>query len=138
MRAVKSTGEERTIVRSPDDIARLVVDEMSLLEQEHLRVVLLDTRNHVLAIPEVYRGSVHTIHVRLSELLREAVRANAAAIIPLHNHPSGDATPSAPDITMTKQLVEAGKLIDIDVLDHMIIAGGKYVSMKNLRLGFSA
>ncbi len=136
VRLASTAPDQRPVVKSPDDIANLVLAEMSLLEQEHVRMVLLDTRNRVLAVPEVYRGSVHTAHVRIGELLREAVRANAAAVVALHNHPSGDPTPSAADVQMTKMLHEAGRLMDIDVLDHLVIGGGRYVSMKSLHLGF--
>jgi DNA repair protein RadC len=110
--------------------------EMSLLDQEHVRVLVLDTRNRLIATQDVYRGSVHTTHIRIAELLREPIRANASAIVVVHNHPSGDPSPSAADISMTKMLAEAGKLMDIDVLDHIIIAGGRHVSMRERKLGF--
>ncbi|TAK64833.1 MAG: JAB domain-containing protein [Dehalococcoidia bacterium] len=131
-----ATTDERPIVRSPDDIANLVVTEMSMLGEEHVRVMLLDARNHVLGIPTVYVGSVHTTNVRISELLSEAIRVKAAAIVALHNHPSGDPTPSPADAQMTKSLHEASKLMDIDLLDHIVIGGGRYVSMHQLKLGF--
>ncbi|MGH8519794.1 MAG: JAB domain-containing protein, partial [Panacagrimonas sp.] len=83
-----------------------------------------------------YHGSVHTAQVRIGELFREAIRANAAAIAVVHNHPSGDPMPSAADIQMTRSLVEAGNLLDFDVLDHIVIAGGRFASMRNLGLGF--
>jgi DNA repair protein RadC len=127
--------EERVVVRSPADIANLLQTEMGLLEQEHLRVVLLNQRNQVLAIPELYRGSVNTSLIRTAELFREAVRQNCPAVVLVHNHPSGDPTPSNDDITMTKQAIEAGKLLDIEVLDHVIIGQGRYVSMKELGVG---
>ena len=130
--------DSRPIVRTPDDIANLVLAEMSLLQEEHVRVMLLDARNRVLAIPTVYVGSVHTTNVRIGELLSEAVRVKAAAIVLLHNHPSGDPTPSAPDVAMTKSLREAAKLMDIDLLDHIVIGGGRYVSMQLLKAGFPA
>jgi DNA repair protein RadC len=137
LRAAKLTPGDRPTVRDPDDVAALLAGEMSLLEQEHVRVVLLDARNRVLAIPEVYHGSVHTAQVRIGELFRDAVRANASAVVAVHNHPSGDAAPSQADTAMTKQLVEAGVLLDIDVFDHLIIAGGRYASMRQLGLGFA-
>jgi DNA repair protein RadC len=128
--------EERVVVRSPADIANLLQTEMGLLEQEHLRVVLLNQRNQVLAIPELYRGSVNTSLIRVAELFRDAVRQNCPAVVLVHNHPSGDPTPSNDDIAMTKQAMEAGKLLDIEVLDHVIIGQGRYVSLKELGLGF--
>lgn len=130
--------DDRPVVRNPDDIAALVRAEMSLLEQESVRVMLLDARNHVLGIREVYHGSVHTTQVRIGEMFREAVRATASAIVVIHNHPSGDPTPSAADVSMTKLLVQAGDLLGIDVYDHLVIGGGRYVSMRAARLGFDS
>ncbi len=129
--------EERSTINSPADAAALIQYEMSALEQEHLRVLNLDTRNHVLDIVEVYRGSVSTSQVRVGEIFKAAVRRNASAIIVAHNHPSGDPTPSPDDVAITRAIVEAGKLLDIDVLDHMVIGQGKYVSMKERGLGFA-
>ena len=89
-------------------------------------------------MPEVYRGSVNTSLIRTAELFREAVRQNCPAVVLVHNHPSGDPTPSADDVAMTKQAVEAGKLLDIEVLDHIIIGQGRYVSLKEQGLGFGS
>ncbi len=122
--------EARPVISSPADAAALLTYEMSGLEQEHLRVILLDTRNHVLEIREVYRGSVNSAQVRIAEVFRDAVRRNATAIIVAHNHPSGDPTPSPEDIALTRALVQAGKLLDILVLDHLIIGQGRFVSLK--------
>ena len=127
---------ERATIHSPQDAANLLQGEMALLEQEHLRVVLLNTRNQVLAIPEVYRGNVHSAVIRGAEVFREAVRSNAPAIIVVHNHPSGDPTPSEEDVRVTKQLVEAGKLLDIELLDHLVVAQSGFISLKEKGLGF--
>jgi len=135
-RLAASQPQERPMVHGPDDVANLLQGEMGLLEQEHLRVVLLNTRNHVLGMPEVYRGSVHTAVVRIGELFREALRQNAPSLILVHNHPSGDPTPSSEDIAMTKQAIEAGALLDVDVLDHIVLAHGRFESMKRLKAGF--
>jgi DNA repair protein RadC len=124
-------------IRSPADAANLLMPEMSLLEQEHLRTILLDTRNHVIAIPTVYVGSVNTTMIRISELFREAIRRNCPAIIVCHNHPSGDPTPSPEDVMVTKQAIEAGKLLDVDLLDHLIIGQNRFVSLKERGLGFT-
>ena len=99
-------------------------------------MMLLDARNRSLGMSDVYKGSVHSAQVRLAELLRDAVRVNAPHMVLIHNHPSGDPTPSAADIHMTKMLFEAAKLMDIDFADHMIIGGGRYISMKSVRMGF--
>ena len=136
-RLAAAQPEERAQIRSPEDVANLLLAEMGLLDQEHLRVVLLNTRNQVLGTQEVYRGSVHTAVVRIGELFREALRQNAPCIILVHNHPSGDPTPSAEDIAMTKQAIAAGELLDIDVLDHVIVAHARFASMKSLKVAFA-
>ena len=129
--------EDRVTVRSPGDAANILMMDMAYLEQEHFRVILLNTRNQVLSMPLLYQGNVHTSVVRVGEVFREAVRQNAVAIIPVHNHPSGDPTPSTEDVKVTKEMVDAGRLLDVEVLDHLVIGRGKYVSLKEKRLGFS-
>ena len=130
--------EERPTINSPSDAAALVQYEMSLLDKEHLRVILLDTRNHVLDIVEIYAGSVNSAQVRVGEIFRPALQRLAAAIIVVHSHPSGDPTPSPDDVAVTRAIVQAGKLLDISTLDHLVIGqGGKWVSMKERNLGFS-
>jgi DNA repair protein RadC len=128
--------EERPVINSPADAAALVQYEMSALEQEHLRVLLLDTRNHVLDIVEIYKGSVNSSQVRVGEIFKVAVRRNATALIVVHNHPSGDPTPSPDDVAVTRAIVQAGKLLDVDVLDHLVVGQGHWVSLKERGLGF--
>ena len=128
--------DERPAVNSPADAAALVAYEMSALEQEHLRVILLDTRNRVLEIVEIYKGSVNSSQIHVGEIFKPAVRRNAPAIIVVHNHPSGDPTPSPDDVAVTRAIVQAGKLLDVDVLDHMVIGQGRWVSLKERGLGF--
>lgn len=135
MRLVSAQPEERAVVRSPQDVANLLMAEMGFLDQEQLRVVLLNNKNHVISIAEVYRGSVSTSLIRTSEVFREAVRENCPAIIVVHNHPSGDPTPSPEDIHVTEQIVEAGKVLDIEVLDHLIIGQQRFVSLKEQGVG---
>ncbi len=102
-----------------------------------MRVITLNQKNKVLSRPRIYEGSLHTTVVRVGELFRDAVRLNAAAIIVAHNHPSGDPSPSQEDIHLTCELVRAGRLLDIDVLDHVVIgASGRYISLKERGLGF--
>ena len=136
-RLMASAPEERPVVSSPADAANLLMSEMMFLEQEHLRLILLDTRNRVLKTPTIYVGSLNTSVVRVGELFRAALKANAAAMIVVHNHPSGDPAPSPEDIKVTRQLVEAGKLMDIEVLDHIVIGHQCFVSLKERGLGFS-
>jgi DNA repair protein RadC len=136
-RLLSTQPEERATVRSPQDVANLLLAEMALLEQEHLRVLLLNSRNQVLAMPEVYKGNVSSAQVRISELLREAVREGCPSIIVVHNHPSGDPTPSADDVELTRKLLEASRFLDIDVLDHIVIARQGIVSLRDKGLGFA-
>ncbi len=129
--------EDRFIVRSPADVAQLLMAEMAHLEQEHFRVLYLDTRNRLLGSKTVYVGSLNASHIRVGEVFRGAVRRNCAAVIVVHNHPSGDPTPSPEDVEVTRQLVAAGKLLDIEVLDHLIIGQQRFVSMRERGLGFA-
>ncbi len=131
-------SEERPTINSPADAAALVQAEMGLLEKEHLRVLLLDRRNRVLDIVEIYQGSVNSSQVRVGEIFRAAVQRLASAIVVAHNHPSGDPTPSPDDVAVTRAIVQAGKLLDIDTLDHLVIGqAGRWVSLKERGLGFS-
>ena len=135
-RLLVTAPHERPQMRSPADAANLLMAELSLLPQEHLRTVLLDTRNRVISIPTIYVGSLNTAQVRVGEMFREAIRANCAGMIVVHNHPSGDPTPSPEDVQVTRMIVEAGSLLNIDVLDHLIIGRQRFVSLKERGLGF--
>ena len=109
---------------------------MGALEQEELRVIGLDTRNRVQDIVLVYRGSVNSSQVRIGELFKPAIRQNATSLVVVHNHPSGDPTPSPDDVAITRGIVQAGKMLDIEVLEHLVIGRGKFVSLKERGLGF--
>ncbi|HEX5913932.1 MAG TPA: DNA repair protein RadC [Rubrobacter sp.] len=124
--------EERPYIRSPQDVHGLLGAEMALFDQEHLRVLLINTRNQVLGVREVYIGNVNSALVRPAEVLREAVRQNAPSIIVVHNHPSGDPAPSPDDIVLTRQLVQAGDLLSIEILDHVVIGDRRFASLKSL------
>lgn len=121
---------QRPIIRSPQDAADLVMSELRYQTKEHFMALLLSTKNHVIARAIISVGSLNASIVHPRELFREAISYSAAAVILVHNHPSGDPTPSQEDISLTKQLVEAGNLLTISVLDHVIIGDGKYVSFK--------
>ena len=124
-------------VNSSQSVYALVGEEMAALAQENLRVVVLNTKYRVLDVVDLYRGTLLSSQVRVAEVFRPAIIANAAAIIVVHNHPSGDPAPSPEDVRVTTALVAAGKLLDIEVLDHVIVgAAGRYISMKERRLGF--
>jgi len=137
-RLLHENPDERFQIRSPADAATLLMPEMSLLEQEHLKVVLLDTRNRVITTVTVYVGSLNMSIIRSGELFREAIRLNAAAIIVAHNHPSGDPSPSPEDVSVTRNIISAGELLDIEVLDHVVIGQQRFVSLKERGLAFSS
>lgn len=127
----------REQIRSPADAAAVLMVEMGTLDQEELRTVLVDTKNRVQGITTVYKGSLNASLIRVGEVYKEALRRNSAAIVVAHNHPSGDISPSPEDILLTRQIVEAGKLLDVECLDHLVIGQGKWLSMRERGLGFS-
>ena len=132
-----STGaKKKNTIHSPKDAADYVILEMSNLEKEELWVIILDTRNRVIKLEKLYRGSINSSQVRVAELFTEAIKLNAAGIIVVHNHPSGDPTPSTEDITLTRSIVDAGRILDIKVLDHLVIGGENHVSLKERGMGF--
>ena len=121
-------------INCPEDAHRLLGPEMSVLAQEHLRVLLLNTRNQVIAQRVVYIGNVNSSVVRPAEVFRPAIVESASSIIISHNHPSGDPTPSPEDVSVTRDLVTAGKLLGIELLDHVVIGGDRWVSLKERKL----
>lgn len=123
-------SEDRPQIKSPSDAANYLMPVMGTLEQEQVHTILLDTRNRVLAAPMIYKGSLNSASMRIGEVYKEAIRHNAATIIVAHNHPSGDPTPSAEDARVTRNLRDAGKLLDIELLDHLVIAGDRFISLK--------
>ena len=135
-RLMLESPKDRPTINSPADAAALVQYEMSALEKEEMRVILLDTRNHVLDIVTVAHGSLNSAQMRVGEIFTPAIRLNAAALIAVHNHPSGDLKPSPNDVAITRAMLVAGKLLDIEILDHLIIGLGSYTSLKEKKLGF--
>lgn len=129
--------EEALQIRTPKDIYEFLRFEMENLEQEQLRVLTLNTKSRIISAPLIYQGSVHTTVVRLAEILRPALLDNASGLVVAHNHPSGDCSPSPEDAALTRELVKAGELLDIDVVDHIVIGKGKFVSLKERGLGFN-
>jgi len=128
--------EDRPCISSPSEAAALLMPQMRDLVQEELWVVLLDTRNRVVKMQAIYKGSLNTSIVRVGEIFKPAIAHSAAAIILAHNHPSGDPSPSPEDIRVTREIVQAGKLFDIPLLDHLIIGQNAYNSLKERALGF--
>lgn len=129
-RLSRKDPSERPIIRSPQDAADLMMPELRYQTKEHFMALLLTTKNHVIARAMISIGSLNASVVHPRELFREAISYSAAAVILVHNHPSGDPEPSQEDISLTGQLVRAGNLLGISVLDHVIIGDGKYVSFK--------
>lgn len=128
---------KRVTVQRPSQAADLVLHRLSNLVQEELVTMLLDIHNGVMDVVTVYIGSLDTTAVRITEVFRQAIIQNAARLIVAHNHPTGDLTPSPQDVVLTKALIEAGNNLDIPVVDHLIIAGGQWLSMREAGLGFS-
>ncbi len=139
-RAALEEGMSRPQVTGPADIARLLHAEMELLPQEELRLLVLDTKHQVLAAPMLYRGTINAAPGRVAEVFREAVRRGAAKIALAHNHPSGDPTPSREDVRFTEAILQAGAILDIGILDHLVFGHGpqRYVSMRERRMGFTS
>ena len=131
-----TTAGARWVIGAPRDVWDRLVPEMAGLEREELRVLALNTKNVVLRSVTVYQGNVSGAVVRIAELFRDAVRINAAGIIIVHNHPSGDPEPSPDDLQLTAEAVAAGRLLDIAVLDHVIVAAHGYVSLRDRGVGF--
>lgn len=136
-RIARETPQEKPAVHSPADAANLVLYEMGALDQEELWILLLDVRNRVMSTIKLYKGSTSSSQVRVGEIFKHAVRAAASSIIVIHNHPSGDPSPSPDDIAITRAITAAGKLLDIEVLDHLVIGAGRFTSMKEKGLGFA-
>ena len=131
-RAARTWPADPWLIRTPTDVAEPLVDAMGALEREELRVLLLDTKNVVTAERTVYRGNLAGSSVRVGEVYRDAVRLCAAAVIVAHNHPSGDPSPSGEDLRITAELAEAGRLLDIELLDHLVIGRGRWSSLRAL------
>ncbi|MQL51366.1 DNA repair protein RadC [Desulfofundulus thermobenzoicus] len=130
-RRIAGSGEEvRPVIRSPEDAAGLVMEEMRHLDREHFRALLLNTKNQVIAREVISIGTLNSSTVHPRELFKNAIKRNAAAVILIHNHPSGDPAPSSEDLAVTGRLVEAGRIIGIEVLDHLIIGDNRFVSFK--------
>ena len=129
-RCATALPEGRWVVRSPGDLAERLLPSMGSLEREELRVATLNTKNVVTALATVYVGNLAGSAVRVGEVFRDAVRRNAAAVLVVHNHPSGDPSPSGEDLRITADLAEAGRLLDIELLDHLVIGRDRWVSLR--------
>ena len=135
-RAQLASPSQRWTIRAPRDVADRLMSEMARLEREELRVLLLNAKNGVIRQSTVYVGNVSAALVRVAELFRDAVRAHAAGLIVVHNHPSGDPEPSPDDLHLTAEAIAAGRLLDIPLLDHVILASDGYVSLRDRGITF--
>ncbi len=124
--------EERYRITSPADAARLVMMEMAHLDHEEIRILLLDTKNQVVGNINRYKGTVNSSVLRVAEIFRPAITSNCPGLIVCHNHPSGDPSPSPQDLEVTEQLISAGRVLDIELVDHLVIGKQRYVSVKEL------
>jgi DNA repair protein RadC len=127
---------ERPVIHSPKDAYEILKYFMNSLDHEELWVVNLDTRNRIMSMVSLYKGSVNSSQVRVGEVFNQAILNKSPSIIVAHNHPSGDPTPSPDDVAVTRAIVHAGKLLDIDVLDHLVIGSEYYASLKERGIGF--
>lgn len=128
--------KKRVVIERPADAANLIIHQFTAQLQEELVVILLDAHNGVMDVQTVYIGSLNATVVRVAEVFRPAIVQNAAGMIVAHNHPSGDIKPSPQDVSLTETLVNAGHQLDIPVLDHLIVASGQWLSMREKKLGF--
>jgi DNA repair protein RadC len=135
-RLASEVDEEQPAIHGPADAAALIQHDMSILEHEELWVLVLNTRNRLVEIDKLYRGSVNSSQIRVGEVFRTAIRRNATDILVAHCHPSGDPVPSPDDVAVTRAIVQAGKMLEIEVQDHLIIGRGQqYVSLRERGLG---
>ncbi|KZE75176.1 RadC family protein [Paenibacillus elgii] len=131
-RLARSTMNETVTIRSPQDVAALLMEDLRYLQKEHFVCLFLNTKNHVIGQETLSMGSLNASIVHPREVFRAAIKRSSASIVCAHNHPSGDPTPSPEDVEITKRLVQAGEIIGIDVLDHIVIGDKRYVSLKEL------
>lgn len=130
-RRITRTGKEEVkAIRSPRDAADLLIEQLRYLQKEHFVCLFLNTKNHIISQETLSMGSLNASIVHPREVFRAAIKCSSASVIFAHNHPSGDPTPSPEDVALTKRLVEAGKIIGIEVLDHLVIGDMKFVSLK--------
>lgn len=133
-RLLTQKAKEKSGIRSAEDVFNLLTPSMRYLDREHFKAVLLDTKNRVLQIKDISIGSLNSSIVHPRELFKAAIKMSSAAVIVVHNHPSGDPTPSPEDIEITKRLWEGGQLLGIKILDHIIIGDTNYVSLKERKI----
>lgn len=133
-RASTASPSERFTINSPEDVMRLLMPDMRYLDREHFKALILNIKHQVLRVVDISIGSLNSSVVHPRELYKMVIRHNGAAVVVVHNHPSGDPTPSSEDIAVTKRLERAGEVLGIDLLDHIILGDGRFVSLKEYNL----
>lgn len=133
-RAFSLPREERIRISRPEDAALLVSPQMSLLDKEHFKAIILSVKNEVLKVIDISIGSLSSAFVEPRELFREVLKENGAGVVVVHNHPSGDPTPSREDVSLTLRLKKASEILGIELIDHLIIGKGNFVSLKELEV----
>jgi len=129
-RRIAQDVQRKTLIRTPEDVKNIVMEEMRYFDREHFRALYLDRKGGLLAVEDVSVGGLHSSLVHPREVFKTAVKKSAASIIIVHNHPSGDPTPSEEDVEVTRRLIEAGKIMGIEILDHVVIGENTYCSLK--------
>ena len=130
-RVLETPAQQRPVISRPEDAAVIMMPLLRFQDREHFRCLYLDRKSRLIANELISIGGLSNTSVHPREFFKPAIRRSAAGIIAVHNHPSGDPSPSAEDISITRRLVEAGQLLGIDVLDHLIIGGGNWISLKS-------
>ncbi|WP_352420126.1 DNA repair protein RadC [Proteiniborus sp.] len=129
-RVMTGTHKDKPKITTPSDVADILMLDMAHLKKEHFKIVMLDTKNQVIGIEDISIGSLNSSIVHPREVFKEAIARSSASIILVHNHPSGDPTPSKEDIAITRRLAEGGDILGIKVLDHIIIGNNRFLSLK--------
>lgn len=130
-RRMAQDSQVKTQIKSPDDVKNIVMEEMRYFDREHFRVIYLDRKGGMLEMQDISVGGLHSSIVHPREVFKVAVKKSAASLILVHNHPSGDPTPSQEDVEITRRLIEAGNIMGISVLDHIVIGDNTYCSLKS-------
>ena len=123
------TNYQKIKINRPEDIARLLMEEMRLEKQEHVKLIILNNKNEIIKIKKIAQGGINSVNMSMREILVEPIRIQAPKMILIHNHPSGDSTPSKVDIKITQRLFEVAQLFDIELLDHIVIGNGNFTSI---------
>ncbi|WP_269902676.1 RadC family protein [Crassaminicella thermophila] len=133
-RLAMSSAKAKININSPRDIVKIFMEEMRYYKKEYFKIMLLNTKNEIISIENISIGSLNSSLVHPREVFVRAIRKSAASLVLIHNHPSGNPKPSNEDIKITQRLIEAGKIIGIEILDHIIIGDGIYISLKEISM----